>query len=170
MDIEGRKALKVRVNDPKTRFRVAVLTYAGATQEEIGKELGLSRPSVAKIQEHEDVKKSLEDILTKDLLAARANICKEVSKLSLTIVEAIKAKIQEGNVEAIKVGLKILGFEGTKESSNAGSVQNLTVVLPGGSFDARDASTQRPKEDIEIKLPKLGGDQDESSDNERGGV
>lgn len=135
----GGKREKLVIDELLTR-QVASLLASGANNTQIANELQISATMVRKISAMPETKAMLKEVGESALAGAKALIRQRTAKLAEKIVDVIEAQLAEGNLDAVKIGLKVLGFSDQEQVVQG--AQNLTVVLPG-------ASASRPAIEVE---------------------
>lgn len=124
----GGKREKFIVDELLTR-QVASLLASGSTPTQIAQVLGISRTLASKICLLPSTKSFLKEVGESSLAEAKLTIRTRVSRLANKILDVIEAKLDEGELDAVKVGLKVLGLDVAEPPSSTGT--SLTVVLPG---------------------------------------
>lgn len=107
--------------------QIASLLIGGATMKSTAKELGLSTSGLSKITDTEEFRAVLREVSDK-LLVNAANTWKaSVSELVGQSIKVLKAKLDENDLEAVKLVVRSLGVEKQAEVPQSGSIQ---IVLP----------------------------------------
>lgn len=120
-------------------MQLAVLDVAQSTLDNMSKVTGWSLGYIRKVLASELYTDTLRDLEGESTAKSRSKIKVEVSKMADEIIKTLRLKIKDGSIDAVKVGLKILGFD--DEVKQTDTSQNITVVMPG----------YKPENVIEIK-------------------
>ncbi len=121
---------KVVVDELMTR-QVASLLATGATSVKIAQDLGVSRNVVARIAGMDSTRALVKEIGDSAIAGAKAEIRLATAGMVRKIMDVINQNLDEGNLDAVKVGLKILGFQ-DNEPVNQGAA-TLQVIMPGAA-------------------------------------
>lgn len=116
--------------------RVALLTVGGANITQIAQELSIDRSVVRKILNKDECKSIVEEIEREGMATAKAIIRSQTSQLATKIIKVINDHLDNGNLEAVKVGLKILGFNEQEQVKQNDT--SITVVLPGSAVPPKE--------------------------------
>lgn len=101
--------------------KIAALAADNSNIVQIAAETKLSRPFIYKVMRSPKYQEEIRSIVRQ-----------KVSKLANLMVEALEKQLKEGNIEAIKVGLKALGAISNEALPEIDKSQNITVVMPQG--------------------------------------
>ena len=124
----GPRREKVIVDELLTR-QIASMLASGSTAYVIAQELDLARTTVARIANSNATRALVKEIGESSVAAAKAQIRMETAGLVKKIMAVIHQQLDEGNLDAVKVGLKVLGFNDQEQI--APGVQTLNVIMPG---------------------------------------
>lgn len=117
------------VIDEVVTKQVAALVLTGATTREVAEQLGLGISQVRKIQNSTKFKEVLSAVGDAAVMEAKQAIRAETSRMARKIIKVINEQLDEGNLEAVKIGLKVLGLDQVEEKQQGDT--NISVVLPG---------------------------------------
>jgi hypothetical protein len=134
----------VVINDALIK-QAAALAISGMSQNKVALTLNISRRQARKIYDDERFKSVVEDVGNDAILTAKTRLRQEISKMSDLMLKALRANLEKHSLEAVKVGLKVVGLdEPEKEGQGDG---NITVIM---------ANSKEPDKVIEVKPKKLG--------------
>lgn len=108
--------------------QIAGLALIKTPQKAISEQLGLTAYQVGKIMASDEFKAALKEIGDASVAEAKQTIRAQTSKLAQEVTRVLTAKLQEDNLEAVKIALKIIGFD---EEEKVTGDTNISVVLPG---------------------------------------
>lgn len=107
--------------------QIASLLIGGAKMKDVSKEIGLSLTQLGRVTDTEEFRAVLREVSDK-LLANAANTWKaSVSELVGQSVKVLKAKLDQNDLEAVKLIVRTLGVEKQVEAPQSGTLQ---IVLP----------------------------------------
>lgn len=113
--------------------QVAAIMLAGGNIHNASQTLGVSRRKIQNIILTDEYKAIVNQAGDEALGTAKTFLRREVSKLAHKMIEVINSKLDEGSLEAVKIGLKVMGFD--NEERVEGDT-NIQVVLPTGAEKA----------------------------------
>lgn len=113
--------------------KIAAMYATGITSERaIAKELQVSPYVVRKVRESPEYLNVVKGIGDEVLTQAKGLIRSETAKLAKEAIRVLKAQLKDNNLDAVKVALKVLGFEDKNEEKGD---TNIQVVLPTSSTE-----------------------------------
>lgn len=133
--------------------QVAALAITGANPLQISQSLSLSRYQVQKIMQSDKFKEVLKDTGDAALADARQVMRAQTASLAKEMVRVLKKQLGDDSLEAVKIGLKVLGIE---QLDDKGGDTNISVVLPSMS--------ESKKEDVTINEYEILPERDRDSD------
>lgn len=129
--------------------QAAALAATGATTQQIATQLGMSKYHAKKVMSYPEFKKQVKAIGDEAVNNAKQIIRSQTSDLANEVARVLKARLEENDLEAVKVALKVIGFE--QEEQNRGDT-NIVVQLPGSV-----------EKHVESEFAVIGETQDEHS-------
>lgn len=131
----------------------------GKTTQEIAKDMNIAWDTVKRLSNRADVKALVKEIGESSVSAAKAAIKLEVSRMVKKIIDVIHKNLDEGNLEAVKIGLKVVGALEPEPIQNQAS--QINVILPGDKPAPREVINEENKSSGDQFHQELGGAQDE---------
>lgn len=122
---------KIEVTPEITR-NIATRRAIGTSLRDLESEFGFSRPVINRVLSSDLAKSVIKGITDDAVSSAVVAVRKEFADLTGLITEAVKHHLKEKNLEAVKIGLKVLGFD-SAERVDTKQAQSITVILPGSS-------------------------------------
>lgn len=119
--------------------QVASLAVTGMGQRKIAVALDASLRQVRNVYDDERFKAIVEDVGNDAVLTAKTRLRQEISKMSDLMLKALKVNLEKHSLEAVKVGLRVVGLDQAEEPQGNG---NLTVIM---------ANSKDPERVIEVK-------------------
>jgi orotate phosphoribosyltransferase-like protein len=116
--------------------KIADLAVKGNNVKDISTELKMSYPTVRKFMRSPEYQGEIRNALRQ-----------KISQLSGLMVKVLEAQLHEGNLEAVKLGLKVLGAIDADPVVANQANQGITVIMPGAQKPevVIDASYDLPK-------------------------
>jgi hypothetical protein len=111
--------------------QVAALSATGASPVAIAEQLGMSRYQVKKIIASGQYAEVIKDIGDEVVKGAKQVIRSKTSELAKEITRVLTERLAENDLEAVKVALKIIGFDNSDDKDKGET--NINVILPGQS-------------------------------------
>lgn len=108
--------------------QVAALAASGASRTVIASQLGLSLYKVKAVMASDEFKQLVTDIGDEATRTAKQQIKASVGNLATEVARVLKEQLQENNLEAVKIALKVMGFDQAEEQKGD---TNIQVILPG---------------------------------------
>ena len=108
--------------------QVAALSATGASILEISEQLHISRYHAKKITLQPEFKKIIRDIGDDAVATAKQLLRTKTGELANEVYRVIRERLEDNDLEAAKVVLKIIGFD--QQEQTQGDTQ-INVVLPG---------------------------------------
>lgn len=106
---------------------IAAMLISGKSVSAIAEEMGLSRSAVNKITKTPEFKAHLQDI-SDSMVSTAVNTWKSsMSGLISKAMTVVERKLEEGELEAVKLVMKSIGVEKQVETQQQGAIQ---IVLP----------------------------------------
>ncbi len=118
--------------------KIADLAVKGNNVKEISTELKMSYPIVRKFMRSPEYQGEIRNALRQ-----------KISQLSGLMVKVLEAQLHEGNLEAVKLGLKVLGAVDSDPVVANQANQGITVILPGA---------QKPEKVIDVVSERFEGE------------
>lgn len=116
--------------------QVAALSVAGLSQDDMSKELGISKRQVRKILVTDEFKAAVKEIGDEAVRVAVQIIRTRTARLADKATVQLEKALNKGDLEAVKLVYKTAGIFDSIEKQPAGDT-NLTVVLPGASKEVK---------------------------------
>lgn len=110
--------------------QVSASAATGATIGQIATQLSLSKYHVKKIMAMPEFKKIVKDIGDEAVNNAKQVIRSSTSELAAEVSRVLKERLEDNDLEAVKVALKIIGFDQQEQSKGD---TNIVVQLPGNT-------------------------------------
>lgn len=107
--------------------QVAAIAIINPNVTDIAKQLNISKELVRRVMDSRQFREILIDIGDSSLGPAIAKVRSQTAKLVNKALKVIEDKLDEGDLDAAKVVLKVLGVDNQEEKHQD---TNLTVVLP----------------------------------------
>lgn len=126
--------------------KIAALDMAGVADVDIGKEVGLTRQSVARVKKSKEYAEVVENVTTEAIEPYVVRTRKELSKLLNDSVRAIGELVRDNKPEGLNLLYKATGM--LQHEAETQQDQSITVVLPGGIETLLDAATKPVESDI----------------------
>lgn len=125
------KKAYISTSDVNVQKQVAALASLGLTPRAIGDRMGLDHHTIDAVLAKEGTKALIEEIGDDAMRAAKTSLRRSVAGLASKMVAALEYQIdKKKSVQAIALGLKILGLDTPSDATRPG---NITVVLPGSA-------------------------------------
>jgi hypothetical protein len=113
--------------------QVAALSATGASPVAIAEQLGMSRYQVKKIIASGRYAEIVKDIGDEVVKGAKQVIRSKTSELAKEITRVLTERLADNDLEAVKVALKIIGFDNSDDKDKGDT--NINVILPGQNND-----------------------------------
>lgn len=107
--------------------RIAVLSLSGTPKTQIGKELGLSPRQVTTLMEQDEFQAVVQNLGESLSNEAKNKLRKGLARLVDKSLKVLETSLDEGELEAVKVVFRGLGFD-RPDDTHAGT--SITVNLP----------------------------------------
>lgn len=114
--------------------QAAALAAQGATIKQIAERLGVSQFITKKMMANPDFKHWIKEIGDEALNNAKQIIRAKTSDLANEVTRVLKARLEEDDLEAVKIALKVIGFDQPQDTGKGDTT--LVVNLPGVSEKA----------------------------------
>lgn len=108
--------------------QVAASAATGATVGQIAASLALSKYHVKKIMATNDFKTLVRGIGDEAVNNAKQVIRANTSDMAAEVTRVLKERLEDNDLEAVKVALKIIGFDQQEQTKGD---TNIVVQLPG---------------------------------------
>jgi len=144
----GGKREKLEIT-PITIRQTAMLKSVGRSAMEIAQELNISQSSVLRLLKRDDTKALIKSMETTAIQSAISVLKVELSRLLQKAVQVIERKLDEGDLDAVRVLFKGVGVESqeaTKDSS-----QQITVIMPGAPQEPRMIQADIVQNPLEVR-------------------
>jgi hypothetical protein len=116
--------------------QVATASLApGCTPAKISEQTGLSVYQVRKVMAREDFKKFLKELTEEALAPAKLKLKHAFSDMADSVITAMHKNLDEGNMEAVKVALKVMGLMDEEKVTGDTTIQ---VMMPGSQKAVKD--------------------------------
>jgi hypothetical protein len=113
--------------------QVAALAFQNIPEYKIAEELKITRYRCRKILASKEFKDIVREIGEDAVVLAKNYIKDKVAKLSPEIYETIRINlVEKRSMEAVKVALKVVGFEQEEEVKQAATM--MQIILPGAAL------------------------------------
>lgn len=110
--------------------QVASLAATGSNLQEIATSLSISKYYVKKVLAMDSAKALIKEIGDEATSVAKNSIRTKVGLLAKEVGRVIEERLSENDLEAVKVALKIIGFDAQEQGPQE---TNINVILPGQS-------------------------------------
>ena len=137
---------------PDMMGQAASMLVMGKTITEVSKELQVSFYQAKKIANLPETKGMIEEIKRTTLATIKEEIKVRTAQLADKVMRVIEQQLEEGNLDAVKVSLKILGFQDAEPPQSG--TQNLTVVMPPGVNIVPENKVKQPIIEVENETDK----------------
>lgn len=108
--------------------QAAAQAATGATITQIAASLGISKYHVKRIMQTPKFKAVIKDIGDEAVTNAKQVIRSKTGELAQEVSRVLKERLEDNDLEAVKVALKIIGFD--SQETERGDT-NIVVQLPG---------------------------------------
>lgn len=133
---DKRGGLKTPVNEAILIPQIAAQLALGKPVTEIARALNAGYHTVKRLAGKDETKAIVNEIATGYKDVARAYCMKAIAEMNELSMEGLKKALKEGNVQAIRTHLQVVGLLNVEEArvgdKGGGS---LTVVLPGATIE-----------------------------------
>jgi hypothetical protein len=118
----------VELTEEMLQKQIAASLASGVALSAIAKELGINYNKAKRISNSEMVKRTMLEIAEEAVGVAKHQIKANTAHLVEGIMDTIKHHLNNKNLNAVPIALKILGFE---EKEQKDQPSQFTIVLPG---------------------------------------
>lgn len=115
------------ITNAPIEHQIALLKIDGISQKEIAKRLNLTELKVSRIIASKAYRKVAMELADAATSTVKAVLKARVASLGEEIFKALRSKLAEGNMKAVEVSLRVLGFEDAVENKGDTLIQ---VNLP----------------------------------------
>jgi hypothetical protein len=130
--------------------QVGALLASGLSFNAVAKEMRISARKVVSLSNTEQAKRVMIDMGSGAVESARLRIKAGAARLSDKILETIEHHLDEKNIHAVPIALKVLGFGEEQGDSRPTS---FTVVLPGAEVPKDVTAAYEEIQDVSIEPP-----------------
>lgn len=131
--------------------KIAPLLALGRSTSDIAATLKIGFNTVRRIVQKDDCKQAVREITDSYRDIAKAYCAKAIAEMNELSMEGLKKALKEGNVQAIRTHLQVIGLLGAEESNKqqqgAGTIQ---VILPGAHAEKPAIETEFSFEPPEV--------------------
>lgn len=118
---------------------IAAMLISGKSVSAIAEELGITRSAVNKITKTPEFKAHLQDI-SESMVSTAVNSWKSsMSHMIGKAMAVVERKLDEGELEAVKIILRSLGMDNKQETSSTGTLQ---IILPEYQKSAKEIKAE----------------------------
>lgn len=114
------------------RSRVAISFANGLSRRRAAEELSITTFMYDKVLREEETQALIKELEHTSISAAKTQIRLSISQLADKLMSVINMQLDEGNLEAVKIALKVIGFE--QDSLKGNENTQLTVIMPGAEI------------------------------------